>query len=330
MEFGVVKYPSLTGALKSQLKKTLRICSVLGNSRLSLMNFKKREVIVVFFKNGHHGGLVDRLKNIISAAAVAKSTKSDLIIIHQTPFQLTEFFDIRVKYLKNINQLKINPFILNLVRNKEHGEEILEKRLFNKYRRKKHFQLVLDTNQQIPKQDDTWRKIFYSTLNIKGELIKQFSQQFSVTIVHIRFFSLLGDFKDTPLTRINEESKKLLIEACLNRVGEKLNLHQDLLLISDSNKFVELAKNKYPQLKTTPGIAKHIDLNEDSDFTKEIMDFYCLLNAKNIINIAGSPLFASNFSRFGGLIGASNFERINAWTGESMVVEDFSQNKLTS
>lgn len=324
VNFGVVSYPTFQVFVKSQAKRLWRIITILKNTQLDLSKNKK-EVIVAFYKKGEHGGLVDRLKNIISAAYIAQKTNAELIIVHQTPLQLNSFLEVKARYIEEIKKVTVNPFLFKYLRNREFGEEISIEKVLNKFKKKRSFQILLDSSQQIPKQPEEWRSVFNSAMGLKYELNQRFREHFSNTVVHIRFFSLLGDFLDTPLTKINQESQMQLIDGCILRIEEIIKKQNEVLLVSDSNKFVEIAKNKFPTLKTTPGVAKHFDLNEGEDFTKEIMDFYCLLNAKEVINIAGSPLFSSNFSRFGGLIGKASFKRINVWTGENIVVEDFSQ-----
>ena len=78
---------------------------------LNFIKTKQKEIIIVFDGNFGHGGLVDRLKGIVSFYAISKEINADFKIYFKHPFQLDTFLEPnQYNWLATDSDLNWNPF----------------------------------------------------------------------------------------------------------------------------------------------------------------------------------------------------------------------------
>lgn len=87
---------------------------------------------------------------------------------------------------------------------------------------------------------------------------------------------------------VNERDK--LIERCLNFIKKIKQRHQDvskILITSDSQTFLQRAKEKYEYVYTIPGEVYHIDYTNNKEkfaYMKSFVDLFMLSEAKFVYN----------------------------------------------
>ncbi len=271
-----------------------------------------------------HGGLVDRFKGIITTYEIAKQLGYDFKILFNEPFELDkylkpnllnwQFKKDQVKYVWSKTKILylIDDFDVNPL------EEIQKSNasVFYVYSNIDHLSLLYKDLKEIEVQKkwtENFRELFkYSTFLIDN-LPKIEPKTYNV--VHTRFTSIMGDFKDVKRPALSEEQKKALSAALLEEthiIAKKNN--EDLYVLSDSIIFLNYiqAHTEYKILPGKPGHSDHKTKDGSLDgHTKTFTDFIFMANAKSVFLLQKQGMYNSAFSRYAAIIGGAEFKRIN-------------------
>jgi hypothetical protein len=286
-------------------------------------NNDKRRIIICFDGLFPHGGLVDRLKGIISFYEVAKKLDYDFYIHFEHPFKLSSFLkpnnanwklenrkiqynplNTKIFYLMDV--FSANP--LELIRKSDAKTLLIYSNV--DYMGTIHSQNNIEENHQI------WRNNYYQLFSYTPLLEKELKKlpQEKRIVFHARFTSLLGDFKDTTNVTLNEINKQKLIDKLIKRINETVVLHPNvsIYVLSDSLFFLN-----YITENTTyfilDGNPKHLGLkNGNSDLEPHLKTFsdFCFMAKSDVIYLLKSgQMYNSGFSKYAAILG--NIKRIN-------------------
>lgn len=301
----------------SLLKIYLHLLKSIGFSKPN-----QATIIVCFDGVVSHGGLLDRLKGVISFYEVAKKKNMDFKIHFNHPFKLSDFLEPNeVNWA--MDNLKFNPFqdkVLYLM----NDFQVNPLELIRASKNKKYFVYCnVDYLKTIhPEFSDleinkTWRnnydQLFKKSALLEKELEK-LPQEKNI-VCHTRFTTLMGDFADTTSSVLNDDEKSILA----NKIIEKLNVisrensELPIYVLSDSVVFLNVIKEK-TNFKTLSGTPKHVDVKSDSSSVQEHLktftDFYFLSKGEQVFLLKIDKMYNSGFSKYAAIIGDKPFNVI--------------------
>lgn len=307
--------------IKHFLSRTISLLKIYLHL-LKAIHFSKsnRTTIIICFDGVvSHGGLLDRLKGVISFYEVAKKRNVDFKIHFNHPFHLSDFLEEN-EVNWQIENLKFNPFqdeVLYLMNN----FEINPLELIHPTKKKNYFvycniDYLKTMNSQFSEIELTnlWRtnyKHLFKESLLLQEAIATLPQEKNI-VCHTRFTTLMGDFADTTSAVLNEEEKEILT----NKILHKLNgIHQEnenipIYVLSDSVVFLNIIKEK-TNFKTLSGTPKHVDVKSGSssieEHLKTFTDFYFMSKSEEVFLLKIDKMYNSGFSRYAAIIGNKPF-----------------------
>ncbi|PKH67689.1 hypothetical protein CXF59_07220 [Flavobacterium sp. ALD4] len=282
---------------------------------------------IIFFCDGlfSHGGLLDRIKGIISFYEAAKILEYDFFIYFNHPFELNEFllpnevswnidkremnfsvFDSKVIY--GMNDFNFNPL-----------DEIKKSKVQNYlvYANIDYLPTLYKNNTQ-KENERLWRtnftELFVKSIVLENELITLPSLK--RLVFHLRFTSLMGDFKDTTQNILNLEERILLIGEIMLQINEKVgDCPSELVyVVSDSSFFLDYIK-EYTKFNVLPGKPIHVDFSNNDVISnqshlKTFLDFFFISECDCIVMIRLDLMYYSSFSRYAAILGDKPFSII--------------------
>lgn len=273
----------------------------------------KKELIVCFDGSCLHGGLVDRLKGIVSTFNLAQKYQWDFYIYFTHPFVLQSYLEANIPHLYT-PELTWNPLSTSFI----HAIDKPETELLQHLQKKGNRKLFVYCNQDYIKQEanhtEVWKayfqRLFTPSTYLQTALVKQKPKATELAF-HARFTSLLGDFKDITQEVLPLDEQNTLKQKALELIVSILEKEkvQTATVFSDSVSFLEYVSVKDPRihiLAGTPGHTEHS--NEESQTLKTFVDFYTLSMFKSIISIKSSKMYSSSFARYASLINKSNYK----------------------
>lgn len=290
-------------------------------------NIAKEKIILADFSSVKFG-LADRFIGILSLYMLAKETGRTLKIYHTKDFLLERYllpnkvnWKIKSKEIAyGLNESR--PLISSLSRRclRLKGLPDLNTRI-----RQYHAYTNLNFREHI--QNDRLSR--YNRCELFKDLFVfsphlQSLVDSAITLintnrfiaVHLRFLNLLEGVEPNTTNKEGELSKKnkiKLIKKCKKIIHDLHNQYPDIdiLLISDSNTFLEKAFPPY--VKKLPGRVGHISsdiMEKDSIVDKAFTDMFLLTKAEFICNITGCGLRKSGFSKMAAEFGGIPFKTI--------------------
>lgn len=291
----------------------------------SLKPKQNNEIVVCFDGLFPHGGLVDRLKGIMSFYQIAKVLGYDFKILFDSPFEITTFLEphkvdwqykrneikwhpTKTKCLYLVNDFKVNP--LEIIKNSSANQFYVYANI--------DYSKTIFANLNQKELDTRWRHSF-NDLFKKSELLEEKLNTVSTgkfIAFHSRFTSLMGDFKDTTKNILSENQKQELCDTLLqiiNRVKDKEE--QNAYLFSDSINFINYIK-KHTEINTVEGNPFHMDNFGNSKaiegHLKTMIDFFMMSKSEKVYFLKVSPMYNSSFSKYTAIVGNTKFECLEA------------------
>lgn len=289
------------------------------------LTFKKRtktKLIICFDGSVSHGGLLDRLKGVVSFFEIAKLKGHDFQIVFNHPFDLSQYLEVntynwmgenstfnpftdKIYYL--MNQFTFNP-------NVQHFDKKCNYFIYCNldYLPKIH----PDKNQN--ELEFLWRENF-NLLFKKSFFLEKEIQNLpneKRIVCHTRFTSLMGDFKDTTSKSLSANEQISLQNKILSKLEEIKNENQNLpiYVLSDSVNFLKFIE-KNNTFKVLKGEPKHIDVNSFRESIhadlKTFTDFYFISESEKVYLIKIDEMYPSGFSKYAAILGNKNFEMIS-------------------
>jgi hypothetical protein len=275
-------------------------------------------------ENFQHGGLVDKMKGIVSAYYLSKIASINFYI----------FFSDPLNPLINI----VNSSVINVITDRKHlsfSNKISSPIIWYNYSpiSKKYILRRLKNNIQIH---------FYCNINIlpvfkkdQSEIIFEWSKIYNDIFkkyltnqinplyinnkyigIHLRFIDLFGDFSDLKISHYSNEHKILCLNWCVDKLNDLFNKYKNFnfLIVSDSKYFLDHCKrlpyvsmNKDKFIINSNNIG-HIYINKDLDtFKKTVSDFISLSLCYKVFQIRYSGMHNSDFSRYASYVNLSDF-----------------------
>lgn len=311
----------ITKTISKWLKKVILIGSH-SRKGVWINADSKPKIIICFDGRISHGGLVDRLKGIISFYQIAKMLDYEFKIIFKHPFQLSYFlesnqveweaiekdekfylFSSKILYL--VNEFDKNP--LKIIRKSK-------SKTFFVYSNVDYLP-VLFPDKSRDALNEIWRNNYdelFKTSNYLKEQLR-FLPITPYIVFHTRFTSLLGDFSDTVSLVLDDEERQILLRKVLKSIDVEALIHQgnEIYVLSDSISFLEAIKEN-TNYKVLKGAPTHIELgsNDLDSHAKTFIDFYFIINSEKVFLVMQDKMHNSNFSKYAAIIGNSNFKII--------------------
>lgn len=296
---------------------------------------KGKTLIIMVDEFTPKGGLVDKLKGIISAFAIAEILGYQFyILIDQPNFELYKHikshFPVYLLDKKNevvsYHAAHSRPvFIYNYF-----PKNI--KSLLNKLRSidQIHLYCNVDLLPQLfqieranasKKWGETFKKLFFFDAAIVKSLRETENTDYKKIGVHFRFMSSLGDFQDSGVDpKMSAMDQDNLMKACKNYLVSLLQIESDKSsyhLFSDSIRFLNFIMNDVYIQSTgmriycdTSNIAHTGIANNNEILKRAVLDFYSLGNCSKIYLIKGGGMHDSDFSRYASFINDAPFKLI--------------------
>jgi hypothetical protein len=301
----------------SLIHKKLLLTMHYGRKIYFSSNNDKRRIIICFDGLFPHGGLVDRLKGIISFYEVAKKLDYDFYIHFEHPFKLSSFLkpnnanwklenrklqynplNTKIFYLMDV--FSANP--LELIR-KSDAKTIL---IYSNV----DFMGTINSQNDVEENHEIWRNNYFELFSDAPLLEKELKKlpQEKRIVFHTRFTSLMGDFKDTTNVVLTEIDKQKLIDKLITRIKETAVLHPNvsIYVLSDSVFFLNYIKEntKYSILDGNP---KHLGLKSSisnlESHLKTFSDFYFMTKSDVIYLLKFGQMYDSGFSKYAAILG---------------------------
>ena len=293
----------------------------------------KDEIVLMFDENYSSGGLMDKIKGIISGKYIADQLGLDFYVyIKNRNFPIHNFLKSNQNIFRDENyemvyNSKSKPIIL-------YNYSPTKKTILDKFKSKKQYHLYCNMNF-IPnfnfgidqfQQNRIWSKYFNEMFSFSSSIVKldQLShiQKNNKIAIHLRFMNSLGDFKDIRNIELPNDEKEKLVQNCLqkitNTIKENIEIEK-VLIFSDSAHFLNLVKPHFANTEFEQKIfinsenIKHSALNfDDKVFEKTILDFYQMSTCCKIFQIHYKNMHKSDFSKYASIVSNSEYYLIES------------------
>jgi hypothetical protein len=285
----------------------------------------KKRIIICFDGLFPHGGIVDRLKGIISFYEVAKKLDYDFYIYFNHPFQLSYFLKPnKVNWDIKERELKYNPFSTKVIYLMDNFEvnplELIKNskaKTFLIYNNIDYLGVIFKGNTESENQQ-IWYNSYNELFLVSSELNKEIQKNHhdDRIVFHTRFTSLMGDFKDTTNIVLDENKRQKLINKLIRKMEEVVVLHPDkkVYVLSDSIVFLNYIK-QHTSFTVLEGNPKHSGMkNNDADLEshyKTFVDFYFMTKSDAIYLLQLDQMYNSNFSKYAAILGDVPFTSLH-------------------
>jgi hypothetical protein len=229
--------------------------------------------------------------------------------------------DVRNNYWTSKPVLLYNLFSYN-------KEKLLGKfRGCNQY----HLYINMDVIEKIhldfskEQQSNLWRDTFASIF----QFTKYFHSYWNQHIVsnrtcgiHLRFVSLLGDFKEIINNELPDAEKDVLVKKCIQVIITIIAAgdFEKYIVVADSSHFLIRLQNSVNETQYAPrlfipkdGPIGHIDIDHSNAvLQKTILDFYLLSRCQKIYQVKDRQMYNSQFCKYASILGNAEYiiERI--------------------
>ncbi|WP_044398992.1 hypothetical protein [Lacinutrix sp. Hel_I_90] len=293
------------------------------SQQFSFKSNPKKRIIICFNGVVPHGGLVDRLKGIISFYDIAKILDYEFFIQFDTPFRLAVFLEPnQVQWQMNRAAIKYHPLktkILYLVNDFEcHPLQIIKDSKADTFLVYANidYSNTLYPEWTTQEKEAHWRKNFnmvFKKSALLNSKLKAVENEKYIAF-HTRFTSLMGDFKDTTALVLDGKQQNVLLEQLQQKIKPILeDTHYKCYAFSDSIRFLETIKQR-ESVYLVEGNPFHMD-NFGGDtpiqgHLKTLLDFFMLSESESIYFLKCGKMYHSSFSKYAAIVGNIPFKMI--------------------
>ena len=285
--------------------------------------FDRKRIIMCFNGQISHGGLVDRLKGIVSFYEISKVLGYDFFIQFNNPFTLDAFLEPNevqweikpeqvtynsktTKLVYVINDFEVNP--LEVIK-KSKAETFLVYANID-YLNKIH------PGASAKVIEAKWRTNFHALFKKSLVLESKLKtvEKGKYIAFHTRFTTLMGDFEDTTALVLPKNEKEALILQLQKKIQTLLqNSECKCYGFSDSIQFLKTIKAK-ENICLVEGKPFHMD-NFDANASleghlKTILDFFMISESETVYFIKLGKMYHSSFSKYAAIVGNKPFKII--------------------
>lgn len=271
-----------------------------------------------------HGGMFDCLKGIITLYAISKAQHKNFKIHFVSPFNLEDYlrpneYDWRLEPDDLEYRYPLSRPVF------AYGEFGHPRRLLKKRRGQTHFYYGYNSLDKVNEHFGTnfdWSQLYKELFRPQPhlqELIDHYKEEIGkdYIVTHFRFLNLLGDKMEYAAMNptLPTEEQEQLMEKCKNAIVDLMKKHpgKRVMLATDSNRFVDYAKQCIPDIYTIPGKIKHVGTARtasDAEVTKMFLDYYLIGGAGKVYSLWTTGMWKSVFPQYAAMIGGRPFERI--------------------
>lgn len=278
-------------------------------------------IVVCFDGHIQHGGLADRLRGIVSVYSWCREHNVPFYINYTSPLELTNWlvpneYDwfLPASHLSYNSKIAL-PFVMIGWDNVEEVHAMLS--FLHFIHPKKQLHIYCNSN---PKKD-SFHLLFKELFKLEDSLAKRLEVlqehlfcDTSFVGMSFRFNQLLGDFKDTIGTPLNEEEQQTLINKCIeevDRLHRQNHPNSRVLITADSTKFIKKIAKFLDYVAIIPGKSVHMDQmrNEAKEaYTKVFIDMFMLSRATKVYLLCTGKMYRGAFGEYASLIGSIPYE----------------------
>lgn len=286
---------------------------------------ERKQVICMFDGRTDHYGMTDRLRGIVSSYYVCKELGYDFRIHFVSPFQLTDYLqpnhidwtilpedisyhttDSKVVYCGS-NATLVEPFF----------QKLWLKKCFRQASKQAH---VYTNAHLLPRGTRfglLFNELFKPTQKVEEALALHTSKlQGGYYTMSLRFQRLLGDFVERDGVDISPEEQQLLMTRCVQKIAELKNTldpTKQVVLMSDSIRFLEYAASQLDFIYYIPGKVQHIDFYKETPEDVNIklfVDILMISRAEKVFLLQTGKMYNSGFPRRAAQVGNRPFKHI--------------------
>ncbi|WP_452224256.1 hypothetical protein [Lacinutrix chionoecetis] len=304
---------------KAKQLKLLRFHS----KHITKSRFNKKRIIICFNGILPHGGLVDRLKGIVSFYEIAKQLDYDFFIQFDDPFTLDAFLEPHVtdwriareevtyhpsktKLIYVVNQFDAKP--LEIIKKSKAETFIVYANI--------DYLKSLYPLESSEKVEAIWRtnfnELFKKSVRLETKLKEVEAEEY--VAFHTRFTTLMGDFADTTSVVLSNTEKKALLLQLQKKIKEIIDQSPYKVYgFSDSIQFLNTIKSK-ENIHLVKGNPFHMD-NFDKDASldghlKTMLDFFMISESEKVYFLKIGKMYHSSFSKYAAIVGNKPFKTI--------------------
>lgn len=319
-----------------------KIKTILANRRAYIKRYLwplpkfRREFVVMVDGKMTHGGLTDRIRNILSVYCFCKEHKIPFRIFYIYPIRLEEFlipneYDWRITedevsyhfmdseevalYVQELPGAGQWPSGKARTYNNTNHISVLEQ--INKTKKAIQYHIYGNAYFARGHYSLLFNELFRpsSYLNCRlTELKKALREPFeSVTL---RFQMLLGDLDEGRYDVLNEFEREALIKKCIDKIEDLWQSQYfstpKVLVTSDSMLFLSrIAAKSY--VYTIPGKMEHMDYTNNTDLemnAKPFLDLFLLMESRRLTLLITGKMYKSGFPSFAAELGGKPYNEV--------------------
>lgn len=283
----------------------------------------RREVVVMVDGIHTHGGITDRLRNILSVYLYCKKKNIPFFVYYIYPcllekFLLPNLYDWRIRKIQlSYSRWDTKEISLYVDKVPEPHDSFLDEKI----RPNEHQQYHIYGNCRLAKGH--YRELFQELFKPSDYLAKRIADCMSnmpepFEAVTLRFQQLLGDFEEGEgqYSILPYKEQQELISHCKEKI-EKLYADsyfatRMILVTSDSPTFLYTIK-QLPFVYTIPGKMEHMDYTHNKNIeinAKPFIDLLILSKAQRITLLVTGKMYRSGFPGFAAEIGGRTYKEI--------------------
>ncbi|MBN2867670.1 MAG: hypothetical protein JXK08_03265 [Flavobacteriaceae bacterium] len=289
---------------------------------ISFSKPEQKQIIVCFDGVFPHGGLVDRLKGIVSFYQVAKTLDYDFKILFYNPFALDQFLEPnQVDWLVKPEAIKWHPFkdqFVHVVNDfNVNPIELIKQKKANRYfvYANIDYGRTLFPHLNEDELAHRWHTDFKLLFKI-SDLLNQRLQDIDTSnfiAFHTRFTSIMGDFKDTTSLVLSEGEQKQLKHKLLENI-KTLSANKTAYIFSDSINFINYVTEN-SSIKAVEGLPFHMDNFEKNTqiegHLKTMIDFFMIAKSSQVYFLKTEAMYNSSFSKYAAIVGEAPFTYVD-------------------
>ena len=255
-----------------------------------------------------HPGLADRLKVICCIYYIAKLNGFNFKLVFDTPFKLSDYLQCnKVDWKCQIDEIQFSYKTSKMLAYNGMGKIPKLSKKVNQYIIYYYIGRDILRANNIPNSDellrDCYNELFTPSYKLEQAIASCNLEKRSYISVHLRFVNALEKFEVGVYNSLSPEDQLKLISKCLQWLSTiKDTNSKELLVFSDSNKFLSIAKEY--GYKVLNGNIEHISFYSDKDSVlKTFLDFYMIGRSAKAYRIISKEMYGTTFSLYASIFG---------------------------
>ncbi len=281
-----------------------------------------------------HGGLTDRIRNILSIYSYCKTNGTPFKVYYNYPTPLTNYL-VPNRYDWEICSKDLSYHVLGyqeivLYVNELPGTGGWKSSRAGDYNNSLHLTAL---NQELSKNRRRQYHIYGNAYFAHGQYKSLFEELFKPSAylvkkldalqncfsepyesVSLRFQMLLGDLQEGSFEVLGAQQQEDLIEKCIQKIDELWRNNYfstpKILVTSDSSRFISRISLK-EYVYTIPGKMEHMDYSHNPDLemnAKPFLDLFLLMKSKRLTQLITGKMYKSGFPAFAAELGNNPYD----------------------